>query len=99
MPGRWPVAGAMRRPDAKNASRVVLVVAVLLRLSLAVVNHEANDDHMQVIRIIRATGQLPLKPDCGECFQPKLFHATAAARDRLWPARAVRWGERSGGVR
>jgi hypothetical protein len=50
-----------------------------LRVSLALVNREANDDHMTPIRMIRTTGQLPTKTDCWECFQPKLFHRTAAA--------------------
>ena len=58
---------------------VVFIVGTALRVSLALVNREANDDHMTVVRMIRTTGQLPTKADCWECFQPKLFHRTAAA--------------------
>jgi hypothetical protein len=69
------------RPSVRSR-RVVLaifIVASALRLGLAFVNREANDDHMAAIRIIAAQKRLPAKADCWECFQPKLFHATAAA--------------------
>jgi hypothetical protein len=71
-----PCSRIYRRPG--HAAAIVLGVAVALRVSLALVNLEANDDHLTVIRLIRTTGHLPSKADCGECFQPKLFHGTAA---------------------
>jgi hypothetical protein len=62
----------------------ILFSAIFLRLSLAIVNREANDDHIEVIRLIVEQGRLPLKDDCWECFQPKLFHYSAAGLIKLW---------------
>jgi hypothetical protein len=56
----------------------VFLVAIGLRVALCLVNAEANDDHMTPISMIRETGRLPVRADCPECFQPKLFHAAAA---------------------
>jgi hypothetical protein len=41
-------------------------------------NRQSNDDHFTVIQLILKTGRLPQKADCWECYQPKLFHYTAA---------------------
>src|SRR5262249_21576775 len=42
------------------------------------VNRESNDDHLQVAHLILQLGRLPVRSDCWECFQPKLYHATIA---------------------
>jgi hypothetical protein len=47
-------------------------------LGLVVFNRESNDDHFAVIQLILKTERLPEKADCWECYQPKLFHFTAA---------------------
>lgn len=38
------------------------------------VNREANDDHLEVVRLIMEEKRLPGIDDCLECFHPKLFH-------------------------
>jgi hypothetical protein len=61
---------------------VVFVLAVGLRLVLALVNNgSANDDHLEVSRIIYSTGSIPEPQDCWQCYQPKLFHYVQA---KLW---------------
>jgi hypothetical protein len=69
----------------------VFVLATLLRIILALVNTEANDDHFGVIDIIRAEQRLPGRDECWECFQPKMYHAFVAGTLELLPveARAV----------
>lgn len=41
-------------------------------------NRQSNDPHDEVITYILDYDKLPKKSDCWECFQPKLFHYTAA---------------------
>ena len=53
-------------------------LAIFLRLSLVLFNREANDAHEAVANLILQTGSLPLKEDCWECFQPKLYHVVFA---------------------
>jgi hypothetical protein len=61
---------------------VVFVLAVGLRLGLALVNNgSANDDHLEVSRIILTTGSIPEPEDCWQCYHPKLFHYSMAT---LW---------------
>jgi hypothetical protein len=55
----------------------LFILSLSLRLGLTLVNREANDDHMEVIRLILTTHQLPSLADCRECFHPKLFYVTA----------------------
>lgn len=56
----------------------IFILSLCLRLGLALVNLEANDDHMEVVRMILNSRQLPGLGDCRECFHPKLFYASAA---------------------
>jgi hypothetical protein len=56
----------------------VFGLAALLRFSLVLFNREANDAHETVASLILQTGRLPLKDDCWECFQPKLYHLVFA---------------------
>ena len=43
----------------RTLERIVLSLGILLRVYLAVVNGEANDDHLTVIRIIADENRLP----------------------------------------
>jgi hypothetical protein len=65
----------------RGIDRIVLLLGVLLRLYLALVNAEANDDHLTVIRIIADDHRLPGLREAWEGFQPKLYHASVAL---LW---------------
>jgi hypothetical protein len=56
----------------------IFALSILLRFSLAVVNREANDNHIEPINIIIQQGRLPVKEDCWECAHPKLFYSTIA---------------------
>jgi hypothetical protein len=56
----------------------IFSLAILLRLSLVLLNREANDPHEGVANLIIQTGRLPQKDDCWECFQPKLYHLAFA---------------------
>lgn len=51
---------------------IIFALAILLRLGLTIVNRQANDDHVEVIKLLL---QRPvIKEDCWECFQPKLYY-------------------------
>ncbi len=56
----------------------LFILAICLRLALAIINREANDPHWDVAMVIIEAGSLPLKSDCWECFQPKLYHVVFA---------------------
>jgi len=64
-------------------SGFVIGLAVLLRFSLVLLNREANDAHEAVANLIIQTGRLPVKDDCWECFQPKLYHLAFAGALRI----------------
>jgi hypothetical protein len=68
-----------------GVERGVLALGVLLRLYLAVVNREANDDHLSVIRIIAFQHHLPRLREAWEGFQPKLYHVSVALLWNLSP--------------
>ena len=68
-----------------GVERSVLALGVLLRLYLATVNAEANDDHQTVIRIIAHQHRLPGLRDAWEGFQPKFYHVTVAILWNLSP--------------
>lgn len=57
---------------------VIFSISLLLRLTLASINRDANDAHLEVTQIILETGKLPTWNNCWECFQPKLYHLTLA---------------------
>jgi len=57
---------------------VVFLLSAGLRLGLVSYNRQSNDDHITVIQLILKTSSLPIKTDCWECFQPKLFHYSMA---------------------
>jgi len=55
----------------------------MLRIALALVNDEANDDHLSVIRVMAYENRIPEKDEFKEAFQPKLYHGTVAALFRI----------------
>jgi Dolichyl-phosphate-mannose-protein mannosyltransferase len=73
-------------PSDENYGRAVVLVflcGALLRVALALVNLEANDNHFEVISVIADENRIPEKAEFWEAFQPKLYHVTVAA---LWRA-------------
>ena len=56
-----------------------VILGVVFRLGGAVVNTEANDDHMQVIRVLSTERRIPAPDEFWESFQPLLYHATVAS--------------------
>jgi Dolichyl-phosphate-mannose-protein mannosyltransferase len=85
---RFPLASMEKIPSIQQAKwgKAVVVVflsGALLRVILAVVNLEANDNHIEVISVIADENRIPDKAEFWEAFQPKLYHVTVAA---LWRA-------------
>ena len=66
-------------PKYRNLFIAIFILSLALRLGLTLVNREAIDNHMEAVRLILSTHQLPSLIDCRECFHPKLFYASAAA--------------------
>jgi hypothetical protein len=77
----WPPIKIDRFMNKQNQIILfsIFALSILIRFSLAIVNREANDDHMETINIIIDQGRLPVKEDCWECAHPKLFYSTVAA--------------------
>lgn len=60
----------------------IFTVSVSLRLVLAIVNNgSANDDHLEVSRLIFENDKIPEPQDCRQCYHPKLYHFVVA---KLW---------------
>jgi hypothetical protein len=57
---------------------LILALSVVLRVALALVNREANDDHLAVVRFIADEGRFPGSSEAWESFQPKLYHVLVA---------------------
>lgn len=57
---------------------VILLFAVVPRLALTLYNNQANDKHMPVVRLILLNDVSPGPDECWQCYQPKLFHWSAA---------------------
>ncbi len=68
----------VKPPPLSRFARSAIVLGVALRLALAWVNGEANDDHMPVIRTIEFEHRFPTVHEEWESFQPKLYHTTVA---------------------
>jgi hypothetical protein len=70
-------------PSDENYGKAVVLVflfGALLRVALALVNLEANDNHLEVIIPIADENRIPGREEIeGEGFQPKLYHVTVAA--------------------
>src|SRR5262245_16152740 len=80
----------MTNSRIRAATVAVLAVAVMLRLVLATVNREQNDNHVSAINVIAFENRIPeYDRDLDwvkEAFQPKLYHATVAAILKLDPS-------------
>src|SRR5215468_7205595 len=63
----------------RKAALWVFACGVVLRIALALVNSEANDIHMNIIKIMAYENRIPENDEDREAFQPKLYHATVAA--------------------
>jgi len=57
----------------------ILSVAIALRLLLALVNYESNDDHLAVAQFIAEHRRIPDLHDVSQGVQPKLYHSTVAS--------------------
>ena len=57
----------------------LIAIAAILRLSLSLVNREANDNHYEVVKLILDGRSGLTMADCHECFHPKLFYYVCAA--------------------
>jgi hypothetical protein len=66
------------RKRTKSIVFAIFFISIGLRLILAYINRDANDDHLQVINWIVDKHQIPQKTDCWECFQPKFFYVLSA---------------------
>jgi len=63
---------------------LVFVLAAGLRGSLAVFNREANDNHIEVVKLILERRSGLTMADCHECFHPKLFYYFCATMIRIF---------------
>lgn len=58
------------------------ILSSLLILTLTIVNNgSANDDHLEVSKIIYESNSLPSPRDCWSCYHPKLYHISVA---KVW---------------
>jgi hypothetical protein len=62
-----------------KAALLVFCFGALLRVILAFVNWEANDDHIGVISVMADEHRIPDEDELYEAFQPKLYHTIVAA--------------------
>jgi hypothetical protein len=65
----------------KNTPKTILFVFILsmsLRLVLAFLNRDANDNHIEVINWIVDKHEIPEKNDCGQCYHLMLFYVLSA---------------------
>ena len=72
----------------KAAVWSAIVVGVLLRVAGAIVNTQANDDHLEVIRVLANERRIPAPDEFWESFQPPLYHMTVAAALIARPSRS-----------
>lgn len=72
-------------PGLRRAWVFVFLLGIVLRVALALVNEEANDDHISVAKVIAVENRLPGQSELWEGFQPKLYHATTAVAWELSP--------------
>ncbi len=53
----------------------ILLLAFALRVPLAVINHSANDNHFEVVRLMFANnGEMPQRDSCKQCYHPPLYY-------------------------
>ncbi|HEX2043023.1 MAG TPA: phospholipid carrier-dependent glycosyltransferase [Acidimicrobiales bacterium] len=63
----------------------LVAVGAGLRIALALVNAESNDDHLSVIAVIAREDRLPRASELDQAYHPKLYHATVAFLWELGP--------------
>jgi hypothetical protein len=66
----------------------IFILALGLRLILAFINKEANDNHFEVINWIVDKNEIPQNENCWECFQPKLFYLLDAGIIKVFNIKA-----------
>ncbi len=59
--------------------KLLFLTGVTLRVILSLLNGDANDDHISVIRALAFEDHQSASRDHWESFQPKLYHSTVAA--------------------
>lgn len=72
----------------KAAVWSAVAVGVLFRIAGALLNTQANDDHLEVIRILANERRIPAPDEFWESFQPPLYHMTVAAGLIARPSRS-----------
>lgn len=78
------------RTPFERWARWVLALAFALRLALALINMDAFDPHMPVVKAIAYEHRSPGLPDMWEGFQPKLWHTTVAMILRVVPTHHIK---------
>ncbi len=86
--GSMVLGSFLRRRTTREIAWGIFVLAAVLRVGLSVVNREANDNHVEISRIILEERRLPTTADGWEGFQPKLYHTAVAAIGALLPRNA-----------
>jgi hypothetical protein len=78
--------------DIKKWQRVLIasifIFALALRLILAFINKEANDNHFEVVNWIVDKNEIPQNENCWECFQPKFFYLLDASIIKVFNIKA-----------
>ncbi|MEI8358218.1 MAG: hypothetical protein WCH13_07015 [Deltaproteobacteria bacterium] len=74
--GAAPVDGVAHAGPPRLA--IPLAIGIGLRLLLALVNREANDNHVAVISLIADKHSLPPLEACWACYHAKLYHLVCA---------------------
>lgn len=57
---------------------IIFIISAVLRIGLTAINREANDNHVNIARIILNEHRLPASGEDWEGFQPKLYHVILA---------------------
>jgi hypothetical protein len=83
--------GRRGSPAGRALLAAVLVLGIAARVGLALVNEEANDRHLPVIRTIAFEHRFPALGEKWEAFQPKLYHLTVALVWRAMGSGSSRW--------
>lgn len=91
---RWVSPASPASPGGHRLVAVVFVTGCALRVILSVLNQQANDDHMWIIRTIAFEDRTPGLQDDWQGYQPKLYHWTVAGLLRL----AAPWISENGDV-
>ncbi|MGH7659114.1 MAG: glycosyltransferase family 39 protein [Gemmatimonadales bacterium] len=63
----------------------IFALAVGFRIALAMLNLEANDNHMAVSQVMAFENRIPDETELHQSYHPKLFHGTAALIWRILP--------------